>query len=243
MTYRFASRQSVFWIIPIVALSTLGYAFGDKPIVEPGLAVTKTGVVLDAQTHQPLPGVYVVARWLEQSTDASLLGQAGKVEGQCLLRTVVRTDEHGRFEIPAAALPIASDRALAERKYFWDASAYAPGYAVSNPKTLHPAAGSSPIPATQALEPILLAADHAAPEQRITALQDTLTRFTCQAYSAEPVPVAEQVYAEAYSTACLPEPNDAARVLGRLRDDATHRLAREAAQEPCTRFKQVSSTP
>ena len=241
MTYRFASRKTALLLLPIVALS-LCYAVGNKPVVEAGLRAAKTGVVLDAQTRQPLAGVYVVARWLEQSTENSPAG-SGELMGQCLYRTVVRTDEHGRYEIPASNFPIAADRALVERKYFWDASAYTPGYVVSSPKTLHPRAGGSPIPATQALEPILLAADHAAPEQRITALQDTLARFTCQAYSAEPVPVAEQVYAEAYSAACLPEPNDAARALARLRDDATHRVPGEMVREPCTQFKQASSTP
>jgi hypothetical protein len=242
MTYRFASRKSVFRLVPIVALSLLGYAVGNKPRVEAGLRAAKTGVVLDAQTRQPLAGVYVVARWLEQSSENSLAGSAN-VAGQCLYRTVVRTDEHGRYEIPASDFPIAPDRALVERKYFWDASAYTPGYVVSDPKTLHPRVGSSPIPATQVLAPILLAADHAAPEQRITALQDTLARFTCQAYSAEPVPVAEQVYAEAYSAACLPEPTAAARALASLRDDAAHRVAGEMVWEPCTQFKQASSTP
>jgi hypothetical protein len=241
MTYRFASRKSVFWLVPIVALSLLGYAVGNKPKVEAGLRAAKTGVVLDAQTRQPLPGVYVAARWLEQSSDNSLAGSSS-VAGQCLYRTVVRTDEHGHYEIPATNFPIAPDRASAERKYFWDESAYAPGYVMSDQKTLHPDIGSSTMPATQELAPILLAADHAAPEQRIAALQDTLARFTCQAYSAEPVPVAAQVYAEAYSAACLPEPTAAARVLARLRDDATHRASAEMVREPCTQFKQASSS-
>jgi hypothetical protein len=228
MTYRFALRRIALWLVPIMALSAVGFAAGHKPDVEPGLQVAKTGIVIDAQTRRPLAGVFVVARWLEQSHDAAQIG------GQCLFRTVARTDDEGRYTIPAAAVTIPSDRTLAERKYYWDVSAYLPGYSAVDQGMAHPRIGNSPVPATQALEPVMLAGDYAAPEKRVAALIDTLDRFTCSGYSNAPVPIAQQLYTEAYAAACLPEPNDAARLLAHLRSDL------HAAHEPCAELRQAS---
>src|SRR6185503_15386209 len=155
-------RQSLLWLLPIAALSGLSLAAvtRPKPLVEPGLQVAKNGDVLEEQTRQPIAGAYVVVRWLEES-------RAGdKVEGQCLSRTVVRTDEHGHYVIPAPHFSLASEHA--ETRYFWDAHA----------RAAHPHPVGSPTPGSQALEPIGLASDHAAPEQRVGMLADTLSRFS-----------------------------------------------------------------
>jgi hypothetical protein len=155
---------------------------------------------------------------------------------------VARTDAQGRYEIPssAARLNIKASRSSAERKYFWDAYAYAPGYSALGPRTPHPRLGSSSIPASQALEPILLqAADHTAPEQRVAALIDTAERFACEAYSPAPTPVAEQIYAEAYAAACLPEPNAASHSLARLRSSANP----TADAQACMHLRQANNTP
>ena len=223
-------RRSLLWLLPIVALSGLSLAAVTraKPMVEPGLQVAKNGIVLDAQTQQPVPGAYVVVRWLKQAQ------AGGKIEGQCLSRAVVRTDEHGRYAI--AATNIAIDSEHAEARYFWDAYAYAPGYAESPVRAVHPRALGSATPASQQLEPIALAVDRAAPEQRIGTLADTLSRFSCEPFAKkERNPVAEQIYAEAYAAACLPEPNSAASSLSRLRED-------RSVSKPCERFGQVSTT-
>lgn len=209
MTFRRAS----LWFVPVVALSALAVAAAvRKPQVEPGLLTAKSGAVVDAQTRQPLAGAYVVVRWLEQSRAGA------SMEGQCLHRAVVRTDEHGRYSVPALQLPLA-EHTLAERRYFWDAYAYVSGYGdTALTGVHHPHAVASAEPGIQSLEPIVLAADHAAPVQRIAALADTLSRFECQPYAqAEANPVAEPIYQEAYATACLPESSGAAAALAHLR--------------------------
>ena len=224
-------RQSLLWLLPVAALSGLSLAAATrpKPLVEAGLQAAKNGVVLDEQTRQPIAGAYVVVRWLEES-------RAGdKVEGQCLSRTVVRSDAHGHYEIPASHLSVASEHA--ETRYFWDAYAYAPGYADAQTHAVHPRAVGSPIPGSQTLEPIGLANDHAAPEQRIDNLADTLSRFSCEPFAKrEPSPIAEQIYAEGYAAACLPEPNRAAKLLERLRGG-------RLGDEPCAQFRQASIMP
>jgi len=223
-------RRSLLWLVPIAALSGLSLAAATraKPMVEPGLQVAKNGVVLDAQTQQPVPGAYVVVRWLKQSQ------AGGKIEGQCLSRAVVRTDEHGRYAVAATNIAIGTEHSPA--RYFWDAYAYAPGYAESLARAAHPRALGSATPESQQLEPIVLAVDHAAPEQRIGTLADTLSRFSCEPCAKkEPSPVAEQIYAEGYAAACLPEPNSAANSLARLRED-------RPGAKPCEQFGQVSTT-
>jgi len=224
-------RQSLPWLLPLAALTGLSLAAATrpKPLVEPGLQVAKNGDVLDEQTRQPIAGAYVVVRWLEES-------RAGdKVEGQCLSRTVVRTDQHGHYAIPAPHLTVASEHA--ETRYFWDAYAYAPGYADAQARAVHPRPVASPIPGSQTLEPIGLASDHAVPEQRVGILADTLSRFSCEPFAKqEPSPIAEQIYAEAYAAACLPEPNRAAKLLARLRGE-------RLGDEPCEQFRQASNMP
>jgi len=224
-------RQSLLWLLPIAALSGLSLAAvtRPKPLVEPGLQVAKNGDVLEEQTRQPIAGAYVVVRWLEES-------RAGdKVEGQCLSRTVVRTDEHGHYVIPAPHFSLASEHA--ETRYFWDAHAYAPGYADAQARAAHPHPVGSPTPGSQALEPIGLASDHAAPEQRVGMLADMLSRFSCDPFAKrEPNPIAERIYAEGYAAACLPEPNGAAKLLARLRGE-------RRGDQSCEQFRQASNMP
>lgn len=239
MMQRSGIRLCALLLAPLVALGVVAFAAaGSKPAVEPGLQVAKTGFVLDAQTHQPLAGAYVVVRWLEQSTSSA----PESVEGQCLFRAVVRADEKGQYAIPAPGFTIAPERSAAARKYFWDAYAYAPGLAAAGAVIAHPKAVPSATPASQTLEPILLASDHAAPEQRVVALARTLSRFACAPYAKNPGAVAEQVYAEAYAAACLPEPNGAARMLARLHDDAFG-MRLESAPQPCSQLRQASNAP
>jgi hypothetical protein len=225
-------RRSLLWLLPITALGGLSLAAATrpKPLVEPGLQVAKNGIVLDEQTRQPIAGAYVVVRWLEQSR----IG--GKIEGQCLLRTVARTDEQGHYAIPSSNLTIAEH---AETRYFWDAYAYAPGYAEARARSAHPRAEGSVNPGSQTLEPmaLALASEHATPEQRLDTLVDTLSRFSCEPFAKQELnPVAEQIYAEGYAAACLPEPNGAARLLSRLRRE-------RPGAEPCEQFRQASTMP
>jgi hypothetical protein len=228
--------------------ATLIYAANGGTTVEPGLQAAKSGVVLDADTRQPLAGVYVVARWLEQTTQPALLGQGGKVDGQCLFRVVVRTDSQGHYAIPAtsgnfqSAYNLLPDRS---KRYFWDLYTYSAGFGVAGRIDVHPrvtaaaGAGDSSAHETQTLEPILLATDHAPAGQRVAALADTLSRFTCEPYASEPLPIAQQVYAEGYATACLPEPNDAARALARLRNGGAMTPASADPEPPCLQFRQA----
>lgn len=248
MASGFRPIRAALWLIAIAAGATLIYAAGSATSVEAGLQAAKSGVVLDADSRQPLAGVYVVARWLEQTTQPALLGQSGKVDGQCLFRVVVRTDGQGRYTIPATsgnfrtANNLLPDRS---KKYFWDLYTYAAGFGGAGRVGAHPrltaaaGAGDSSVQETQTLEPILLATDHAAATQRVAALADTLSRFTCEPYSSEPLPIAQQVYAEAYATACLPEPNDAARALAQLRNSTMTAAPAQGAEPPCMQFRQA----
>jgi len=199
-------------LLPIVVLGILGLAASSPPLIEAGLQTAKSGVVLDAQTRQPLADAYVVVRWLEQSRTPT----SGAITGQCLKRVIVRTDDNGHYVIPATLLELAAKRTFATRTYFWDAYAYTPGYAAMVSAN-HPRALGSPVPAVQELEPMLLTADRAQPQQRVNELMDSLQRFSCEPFADELGPVAERIYAEAYSVACLPDPNSAASSLARLR--------------------------
>jgi len=205
--------RSLLLLLATAALGVLAFATRGPPLVEPGLQVAKSGVVLDAQTRQPLAGAYVVVRWLEQSRTLA----SGAVAGQCMNRIIVRTDGNGHYAIPATAIALAANPVFGEHDYFWDSYAYTPGYAAVT-RTKHPRATSSTVPAVQDLEPMLLTAERAAPEQRVSELAESLLHFSCEPFAAEAGPVAEQIYAEAYAAACLPEPNSAAGSLARLRD-------------------------
>jgi hypothetical protein len=233
-------------LVLIAAISSLAYAVVVRPAAESGLQAAKTGVVLDAETRQPLAGVTVVARWLEETSQPELLGYGGKIAGQCLFRVVVRTDNQGRYVIPATNFKLTGNL-LPDRskKTFWDLYTYSTGYGVASREPGLADAGDSPVQETQTLQPILLAADHAPAAQRVSALVDTLSRFTCEPYSVDPVPVAQQVVAEAYAAACLPEPNEAARLLVRLRHDAvaSASVSTEDAEQPCMQLRQARNEP
>jgi len=99
----------------------------------------------------------------------------------------------------------------------------------------HPRALGSPVPAVQELEPMLLAPDHAQPQQRVNELVDSLQRFSCEPFADEVGPVAERIYAEAYSVACLPEPNSAASSLARLR-------GARLVTKSCVSFRQADNS-
>jgi hypothetical protein len=226
-------------LLPIAVLSVLGLTAVQAPRVEPGLQVAKSGVVVDAQTQQPLAGVYVVARWLEQTTESSASSD-GKTHGQCVFRTVVRTDEQGRYEIPASRFPIGADKSMAEHQYYWDMYAYAPGFSAQSLRG-HPRVQGAAVPGLQVIAPIRLAVDHAPPQQRVALLAETLAHFTCETFSRESIPVARQIYAEAYAAACLPEPNEAAGLLARLHDQK-HEDRAGAPGTPCAQWRQASNT-
>jgi hypothetical protein len=183
------------------ALVVAAFAFAGITEVEPGTQVAKTGVVLD-ESGKPLQGVYVGARWLEQTREPALLG--GKVEGQCLYRVVVRTDAAGHYSIPAPVAGVGADSGWlrgTSKKYFWDLYTYAAGYAVKA-DVAHPAIASS-ADDSAVLAPIYLASDHAAADQHLAALSDTLTHFTCRPFAKDAGAVEEQIVAEAAAAACL----------------------------------------
>ena len=242
MAARFNFQRWSLLLTLIASLSTLVYCVSVGTTVESGLQAAKTGVVLDAQTGQPLTEVYVVARWLEQSTRPALLGRGGTVEGQCLYRVVVRTDSQGKYLIPETRtkFKVASNPLDRSKRYFWDLYTYSSGYDGAADGRAQPAIRSLSADKTQTLQPIMLAAEHAAAGQRVSALADTLSRFTCEPYSTDPLPIAQQVYAEAYATACLPEPNAAASALARLRRGMTPVSTADAA-EPCLQFRQANN--
>lgn len=210
-------------------LGLLGLAFAllvalvrmQGPDIEPALEAAKSGVVLDAASGQPLAGVFVSMRWLEQSSDAALLG--GSVRGQCLNRVVVRTDGAGRYAIPAARLPDAASRpGVATRGYFWDLYTYAPGYAAQDAgATAHPRATMTAAGAA-AVEPVRLSAVHDTPQQRLATLADTLAHFTCHPFAHDAGMIESSVAAEAAAAACLP---------GAANDEASCAMFRQASAQ------------
>jgi hypothetical protein len=241
MATRSKSRRWSLWLTLIASLGALVYLVGASTVIEAGMQDAKAGVVLDAQSRQPLAGVYVVVRWLEQTTQPMLLG--GKMEGRCLYRVVVRTDSQGIYLIPETRTSFtATGNLLPDRskKYFWDLYTYSSGYGVVGDERPKSANHGSSAEEAQTLKPILLAVDHSSADQRVSVLADTLSRFTCEPYSSNPLPIAQQVYAEAYATACLPERNAAAEGLARLRSGAAPASDQEAEQS-CMQFRQASN--
>ncbi len=55
----------------------------------------ESGVVLDAETKQPIEGAYVVAKWLGSSSVSIAERQT-----VCIYTDMAKTDEKGRFRIP-----------------------------------------------------------------------------------------------------------------------------------------------
>jgi hypothetical protein len=176
--------------------------------VEPALQAAKSGVVLDAATGKPVEGVYVAVRWLEQTSQLPLLG--GKLRGQCVNRVVVRTDAEGRYRIPAARLAAATNlQAGVRTEYFWDLYTYAPGYDGRSQTLAHPRAVSNLAGDQAVVEPVLLGAGHAAPQQRLATLADTLAQFTCHPFAHDAGAIEQSIAAEAAAAACLPGTDDA----------------------------------
>jgi len=186
-------------------LGALGYLYAFGTTIEPGVQAAKSGVVLDAQTRQPLAGVYVIARALAQTTES------GKTEGQCVFRSVALTDGEGRYSIPATDESFSIARnwlPQRTRSYSWDLYTYSPDHGSVAATDKHPQSSNE---STRTLQPILLARQDASPELRAKALTKTLAHFACEPFSRVRLPVEQDIYAEAYATACLQTSNDSAR--------------------------------
>jgi hypothetical protein len=207
MTFRIKYRALI--LVSITGAIAAAVALSATTSVEQGYQSAKTGTVLDAATQQPLAGVYVVARWLEQTTRPTLLGEGGKVQGQCVFRAIARTDEHGRYSIPASS----ANSNLAKnwqpgssRRYFWDLYTYANGYAATANAigTAHPAsiADTAPGQPIQTLQPILLTSAQTSPAQRLAALNETSSRFVCRPFAQGADAVQQQIAEEAAVVAC-----------------------------------------
>lgn len=211
MTHRYTRA---LWFVPLAAVTAIAATWYGGTDIEPGLQSAKTGVVLDAATGKPLQGIYVGARFLQQTSEPSLLG--GKQYGQCVYRVVVQTDAQGRYTIPAtsAEFGIAHGFVPGERKrYNWDLYTYAAGYQlgglstpVAHPRTVDEATAST----ASTLEPILLSAEHDSAQQRLSTLADTVAHFTCHPFAHDAGPIEQSVAAEAAAAACLPGAENAA---------------------------------
>jgi hypothetical protein len=185
MTFR--NKYRALSLVSIAAVVFAAVALSAKTTVEQNFQSAKTGVVLDAATQQPVPGVYVVARWLEQTTQPALLGAGGKVQGQCVFRAITRTDSQGRYSIPASSANFNLTKNWqpgSSRKYFWDLYTYANGYAATANiiSQAHPTSiadtllGDDP----QTLQPILLTTQHAACSESSSATCDERRRVALQ---------------------------------------------------------------
>jgi len=153
-----------------------------------------------------LQGIYVGARFLQQTSEAPLLG--GKQQGQCVYRVVVQTDAQGRYTIPATATQFAIARDFvpgARTSYRWDLHAYAAGYQAGAVSAAHPRTLDDPTATTAAtLEPVLMTAEHGSAAQRLATLAETAAHFTCHPFAHDAGPVEASLAAEAAAAACLP---------------------------------------
>jgi hypothetical protein len=207
MTFR--SKYRALSLVSIAAAVFAAIALSAKTTVEQSFQSAKTGVVLNAATQQPVPGVYVVARWLEQTTQPALLGAGGKVQGQCVFRTIARTDAQGRYSIPASTANFNLSKNWqpgSSRKYFWDLYTYANGYAATANVIgeAHPASIADTLlgEQIQTLQPILLTTEQASAVQRVAALNETSSRFACRPFAQGVDPVEQQIAEQAAVAAC-----------------------------------------
>jgi hypothetical protein len=225
-------------LLGLLVVLALIYVLAVSTKRELGLQAPKTGIVLDAETGQPLAGVYVVARWHEFIDNPLLIGDGRWWDGGCVYQTIVRTDSQGIYRIPATYGKFNVEGNLRidrSKKYFWDLYAYSKGYGMPNveyPSGIgplsysdnHPTVGLIGIlPVEQGVQPILLEKNTTPPAQRLWDIGYTSWRFACKAASedhAQSDSIAEQFYAEAYAAACIPQPNNAAVQINQFRQDA-----------------------
>ena len=207
----------------LAAFAFAALAFAGITQVEPGLQAAKTGVVLD-ETGKPLGGVYVGVRWMQQTSELPLLGN--KVEGQCLHRTVVRTDADGHYSVPPPTDLASTDRNWlrgASTRYFWDLYTYAAGYAATG-AAAHPVIASN-ADNNATLAPIHLISDRADGDRHLAVLTDTLARFTCRPFAKDAGPVEEQIVAETAAAACLTDGKSAQPSCAMFRQASSHASA------------------
>ncbi len=232
MEHAIRRKKRVRWLVALGLVGiTLAYALAVSARVESGLQAANTGFVLDAETQKPLAGALVVVRWQRQVTDPLFVGHGGRMlEGTgCLYRTVVRTDDQGRFSVPSTRDSFHVEgnlRINKSEKYLWDMYTYVPGYGVTNflsssPNARvmneHPFVVSRDMSGAEVLEPVLLAKSDEPPSTRAESLGLTMWRFTCKPFAVEPDEFLREIYEDAYATTCTADGFEGALALAKLR--------------------------
>lgn len=172
--------------------------------VEHGLQKAKEGTVVDLATGRPIAGAWVVVRWYRNESDRwPILGHGGRGGRTCVYRAVATTDAQGRYVIPSTEQGFAVGRKISLRtstRFFWDLSAYAPGYVFAWPQNMYQTGGEHPAATGQGsletLDPVLLTPR---PPGGGTI---SLERYDCPEGSATVPAFLVEVYREAYGLAC-----------------------------------------
>lgn len=233
MRSRKCSWRCVF--LAIVLGIGMAYVWLVSPHVEFGLQAPKRGIVLDAQTREPVPGAYVVVLWRRWVSNPFLMGHGrGGTQGTgCVHREIVRTDKDGRYSIPSTAnafsigFNLKLDKSI---RYDWRLRVYAPGYGTeqqeihfyggeSDVRSIgdHPFVKSGILLGIQNMEPILLDTQDE-PEKRADYLSVKVARFYCRPVPDDIVSFAKEMYFDAKEATCEKGGERGALNLAELRD-------------------------
>lgn len=195
----FATLALAFLVL--VAIAVIVWA---STSVERGLQKAKEGTVIDMATGRPIAGAWVVVRWYRDESDRwPVLGHGGRGGRTCVYRAVATTDEWGHYLIASTEKQFPIERRISlktETRFFWDLSAYAPGYVFAWPQNMYQTGGEHP--ATHGfgdldtLDPIQLTPRP--PGDGTVSLE----RYACPANNGMVPAFLATVYHEAYALAC-----------------------------------------
>lgn len=223
-------RRAAILAVAIVLVLAAGLSVSAlSTTVEPALTSARSGIVIDAETQEPLAGVQVVARWWHTSVNRFPPIGHGSTGGfaNCLHREVAKTDNSGRYTLPAVvgAVPVESKVDLSHKdSYSWQLNAYRVGYYsptdMGSEHVSHPPVSRSSDGTTVNVESLRLKKDNRPREERIAYLSGWGLDFSCQWVTTEPVPFVAEMYDEAFHLACMSGAPTGALTVAKLRKDA-----------------------
>lgn len=205
-------RRFIRIAVAVAAAGAVGIAAAvASTSVEPTLKAARAGVVVDAETLQPLTGVQVVARWWHTSTNRFPPIGHGKPGGfaNCLHREIAQTDATGRYQLPAMDGAFVVERTIDlthKDDYYWQLDGYLAGYydatVHDSDRPLHPPVTKDLVGSAAELAPFKLTRDARPRAERVAYLTGWGLDFSCKWTTTEPVPFLRDIYAEALRLAC-----------------------------------------
>lgn len=145
-----AKKHPGFWwktLLAAVVIAGLASVAALATSVESGLQKAKTGIVQEVATKQPIAGAYVVVRWYHYNIDRWMFGHGGRGGIECVHREVASTDIAGHYVIPSTEDKFEVHRVVSlqyDTRYYWDLTAYAPGYLWAWPQNMYQTGGKHP---------------------------------------------------------------------------------------------------